>query len=110
MAVKFNVITEEPIFHSDTGFQYASYNFTNFIKKHDGLVKENIPRKRNCWNNAVAKDLFKNLKEEWIYKYGYYLKRQAELSVFFWIKTRYNKGRRHYYLVYKTINEFNLKM
>ena len=38
MAVKSNVITEELIFHSDRGSQYASYLFTDIIKRHNGLV------------------------------------------------------------------------
>ncbi|MBJ6369396.1 hypothetical protein JF259_14980 [Snuella sp. CAU 1569] len=39
MVVKSNVITEELIFHSDRGSQYASYTFTDIIKNYDGLVK-----------------------------------------------------------------------
>jgi transposase InsO family protein len=40
MAVKNNKITKELIFHSDRGSQYASYRFTNIIKKYNGLVKQ----------------------------------------------------------------------
>ncbi len=32
MAVRLNSITEELIFHSDKGTQYASYRFTNILK------------------------------------------------------------------------------
>jgi putative transposase len=39
MAVKSNAITEELIFHSDRGSQYASYLFTDVIESYDGLVK-----------------------------------------------------------------------
>ena len=110
MAIKDNKITKELIFHSDRGSQYASYRFTNMIKKYNGLIKQSMSRKGNCWDNAVAESFFKSLKVEWVYKHSYDQKRQAELSVFTWIETWYNKRRRHSYLGYKTINEFNLKM
>ena len=110
MAIKDNKITKELIFHSDRGSQYASYRFTNMIKKYNGLIKQSMSRKGNCWDNAVAESFFKSLKVEWVYKHSYDQKRQAELSVFTWIETWYNKKRRHSYLGYKTINEFNLQM
>ena len=110
MAIKDNKITKELIFHSDRGSQYASYRFTNMIKKYNGLIKQSMSRKGNCWDNAVAESFFKSLKVEWVYKNSYDQKHEAELSVFTWIETWYNKRRRHSYLGYKTINEFNLKM
>ena len=82
IAIKSTVIREELIFHSDRGFQYASYAFTNIIKSYDGLVKQSMSRKGNCWDNAVAESFFKSLKVEWVYKYKYNYKSQAELSIF----------------------------
>lgn len=110
MAVKNNQITKELIFHSDRGTQYASYRFTNILKSHNGLVKQSMSRKGNCWDNAIAESFFKSLKVEWVYKHNYEQKQQAELSVFIWIETWYNKRRRHSSLGYKTINEFELEM
>jgi len=110
MAVKNNRITKELIFHSDRGTQYASYRFTNILKSHNGLVKQSMSRKGNCWDNAIAESFFKSLKVEWVYKHTYEQKQQAELSVFTWIETWYNKRRRHSSLGYKTINEFELEM
>lgn len=110
MATKNNKITEELIFHSDRGSQYASYTFTNIIKSYNGLVKQSMSRKGNCWDNAVAESFFKSLKVEWVYKHNYNKRSDAELSIFSWIETWYNKRRRHSSLGYKTINEFELKM
>jgi len=110
MAVKSTTITEKLIFHSDRGSQYASYVFTNIIKSYDGLVKQSMSIKGNCWDNAVVESFFKSLKVEWVYKHSYDQKDQAELSVFTWIETWYNKRRRHSFLGYKTINEFELEM
>ena len=110
MAIKNNRITKELIFHSDRGTQYASYRFTNILKSYNGLVKQSMSRKGNCWDNAIAESFFKSLKVEWVYKHSYDQKQQAELSVFTWIETWYNKRRRHSSLGYKTINEFELEM
>lgn len=110
MAIKSNVITEQLIFHSDRGSQYASYKFTNILKNYNGLVKQSMSRKGNCWDNAVAESFFKSLKVEWVYKHNYSLRSEAELSVFQWIETWYNRRRLHSTLGYKTIKEFELEM
>lgn len=110
MAIKDNKITEELIFHSDRGTQYANYIFTNILKSYKGLVKQSISRKGNCWDNAVAESFFKSLKVEWVYKHNYGLRSEAELSIFQWIETWYNRRRIHSSLVYKTIGEFENEM
>lgn len=108
MAIKNQPINQELIFHSDRGIQYASYRFTNIIKNHNGIVKQSMSRKGNCWDNAVAESFFKSLKVEWVYNHKYLTRSQAELSIFQWIETWYNKRRRHSFLGYKTIDEFEL--
>ena len=87
MATKSTVITEKLIFHSDRGSQYASYTFADIIKSYNGLVKQSMSRKGNCWDNAVAESFFKSLKVEWVYKQQYKYRSQAELSIFSWIET-----------------------
>ena len=110
MAIVNQPIIKSLIFHSDRGSQYASEAFRNIIKNYNGLVKQSMSRKGNCWDNAVAESFFKSLKVEWVYKHKYNEKSQAELSIFEWIETWYNKRRRHSYLNYKTINEIELIM
>ena len=110
MAVKDNKITEELIFHSDRGTQYASYRFTDILKGYKGLVKQSMSRKGNCWDNAVAESFFKSLKVEWVYKHNYGLRSEAELSIFGWIETWYNRRRIHSSLGYKSIEEFETEM
>jgi transposase InsO family protein len=109
-AMSDNKITEELIFHSDRGTQYASYRFTNILKGYTGLVKQSMSRKGNCWDNAVAESFFKSLKVEWVYKHNYGLRSEAELSIFQWIETWYNRRRIHSTLGYKTIKEFETEM
>ena len=82
----------------------------DIIKSYDGLVKQSMSRKGNCWDNAVAESFFKSLKVEWVYKHTYTYRSQAELSIFSWIETWYNKRRIHSYLGGKTINEFETEM
>ncbi len=110
MAVASNTITEELIFHSDRGTQYASYKFTNTLKSYKGLIKQSMSRKGNCWDNAVAESFFKSLKVEWVYKHNYWLRSEAELSIFQWIETWYNRRRIHSSLGYKSIEEFKIEM
>ena len=110
MAVNNNPITGALIVHSDRGSQYASECFRNILKSYNGLVCQSMSRKGNCWHNAVAESFFKTLKVQWVYKHNYLQRSQAERSIFEWIETWYNKKRRHSYLNYKTINEFELNM
>ena len=108
MAISGRDIHETVLLHSDRGVQYRGHEYQNSLKTNG--VQCSMSRKGNCWDNAVAESFFKSLKVEWIYKQEYDLKQQAELFVFTWVETWYNKRRRHSYLGYKTINEFNLEM
>jgi len=66
-----------------------------------------MSRKGNCWDNAVAESFFKTIKVEWIYNHKFSNQEQAQLSIFEWIESWYNRKRRHSALEYKTIDEFN---
>ena len=68
-----------------------------------------MSRKGNCWDNAVSESFFKSLKTEWVYKKKYHRYSDAEISIFQWIETWYNRNRRHSALNYKTIKEFELE-
>lgn len=105
MAVKAREINEDLIFHSDRGIQYACTAFTNILNTYHGLVRQSMSRMGNCCNIAVAESFFKTLKTEWIYKHKYQLRSLAQLSIFYWIETWYNKRRRHSALNFKTIEE-----
>ena len=69
-----------------------------------------MSRKGNCWDNAIAESYFKSLKVEWTYKNQYNLYSDAEISIFKWIETWYNRNRRHSALNYKAINELELEI
>jgi putative transposase len=93
------------IFHSDRGIQYACEEFTNEVNKHKN-IERSMSRKGNCWDNAVAESFFKSLKTELIYHQNYQTRHQAELSIFEYIETFYNKIRRHKHLNNLTILEY----
>lgn len=80
------------------------------LKAIGGLVEQSMSRKGNCWDSAVAKSFFKSLKVEWVYRYSYKLRSEAEFSIFQWIESWYNTRRRHSYLGNRTIKEFELDM
>jgi putative transposase len=99
-------ITEPLMFHSDRCIQYACKAFTNYLKSNP-LVKQSMSRKGNCWDNAVAESFFKTIKTELIYHHKYKTRMEAELQIFKYIETWYNKKRRHSALNGKSILEFN---
>lgn len=106
MAIEKHDITNELIFHSDRGIQYACEAFTDLLNDYNGLVKQSMSRKGNCWDNAVAESFFKSLKVEWVYQNKYLTRNDAKLSIFEYIETWYNTNRRHSAIGYKTIKEF----
>ena len=98
-------INDPLIFHSDRGIQYACKEFTNYLGR-DELVTRSMSRKGDCWDNAVAESFFKTLKTELVYHQDYETRKQAELAVFDYIETWYNRQRRHSALNGMTILEF----
>ena len=94
------------IFHSDRGIQYACEEFVNVIGKHKN-IERSMSRKGDCWDNAVAESFFKTIKVELIYRNKYESRQKAELSIFEYIETWYNRKRRHKHLNNLTIEEFH---
>ena len=95
---------KELLFHSDRGIQYACQEFVNELTKNKTIVRS-MSRKGNCWDNAVAESFFKTLKVELVYHNTYQTRQEAELSIFEYIETFYNKKRRHKHLNNLTILE-----
>jgi putative transposase len=107
MAIRKRPITQNLIFHSDRGIQYACKEFVNILNANM-LITRSMSRKGNCWDNAVAESFFKTIKVEWIYSKNYINQEQAQLSIFEWIESWYNRRRRHSALGYKTIEELEI--
>lgn len=105
MANTNRMIDGSLIFHSDRGIQYACKEFVNHLNRND-LVTRSMSRKGDCWDNAVAESFFKTLKTELVYHQDYKTRKQAELAVFEYIETWYNRQRRHSALGGLTMVEF----
>jgi len=105
MAQKTRPITQELIFHSDRGIQYACNEFRCLLEKNP-LIIRSMSRKGNCWDNAVAESFFKSLKTECVYQHKFTDKQQAALIVFEYIETWYNRKRQHSALGYLSPEEF----
>jgi len=103
MAIK-NRPNKGVLFHSDRGVQYASYEFRNEIKQHDGI--QSMSRKGNCWDNAIAENFFKILKSEMVHHVKYQSILHAKNDVFEFIEIWYNRKRKHSYLGYKTPEQY----
>ena len=100
LAKKRRPISDNHIFHSDRGAQYASTTMKNLL---DGNLKitRSMSRKGNCWDNAVAESFFKTLKYECVYRYKFKSLLEAHYIIDEYIKW-YNTKRLHSALGYKT--------
>lgn len=86
-------LTDQLIFHSDRGVQYACESFVNELSSRQ--VIQSMSRKGNCWDNAVAESFFKTLKSECIRRHKLQTKEQAFKVIFDYIEGWYNTRRRH---------------
>lgn len=105
MAIKNRPIQHNLLFHSDRGIQYACSEFTNRLDANK-YVTRSMSRKGNCWDNAVAESFFKTLKVECVYHIKFTTREQAELAIFEYIETWYNRNRRHSAINGLTILEY----
>ena len=107
-AIKKREITENHIFHSDRGVQYASNKMT-FIFQKNSKITQSMSRKGNCWDNAVAESLFKTLKYECTNRYQFDSVLKAHLIIDNYIKW-YNYKRIHSAIDYKTPAEKEMEI
>lgn len=106
MAVKNRKITKELIFHSDRGAQYANKMFTNKLDSYK-LVRRSMSRKGNTTDNSVCENFFFYFKAELLVGNNLLSRKQLKLEVYEYIENWYNKKRRHTFLGFKTIEEFD---
>jgi len=57
-------------------------------------------------NNAMAESFFKTIKVKWTHRHTFTNQEQAQLLIFDWIESWYNRRRRNSSLNYQTIEEF----
>lgn len=108
LARKKREITNNHIFHSDRGVQYASNRMVNLLNS-SSKIKQSMSRKGNCWDNAVAESLFKTIKYECTNRYNFKSFLSAYQIINQYIKW-YNNARIHSALDYKTPAEKELEL
>ena len=92
-----------PMIHSDRGSQYASKLFRDEIKKYNCI--QSMSRKGNCWDNAVARSFFSNLKLELVNHEKFKTRQEATDKIFDYIEIFYNK-RLHSFLDFVSPEQF----
>ena len=81
------------IHHSDRGSQYAAREYRRELAAH-GMIAS-MSGKGDCYDNAVAESFFATLEFELIMQNDWWTKAEARRAIFRYIKTWYNRRRRH---------------
>lgn len=108
-AIRNREITNDHIFHSDRGVQYASYQMKQYFNDDTGNQTQSMSRKGNCWDNAVAESFFKTIKYECLNQYKFSNQMELCNCVKNYINW-YNYQRIHSSLDYLTPAEMELKI
>lgn len=96
--------TQQLLWHSDRGSQYAATEYQALLTKHG--IQGSMSRKGNCWDNSVAESFFSTLKKELIHHEKYMTRSHAEAQIFEYIEVFYNRQRRHSTLGYLSPVEY----
>lgn len=108
MARNNRQITNDFIFHSDRGSQYACNKMKSIFSFY--LKNQSMSRKGNCWDNAVAESFFGSLKQERIQWYKYRTREEARQDIVQYISMFYNSVRLHSTLNYVCPNDFEKQL
>lgn len=106
MAVNNRKVKKDLIFHSDRGVQYANKVFTKTLDSYN-CIRRSMSRKENHSDNAVCEGFFGSFKRELINRKKLLPRKQMRVEVHEYIENWYNKKRRHSFLNYMTIEEFD---
>jgi transposase InsO family protein len=101
-------LTEDHIFHSDRGVQYASAKVRKLLSDHQ--FTQSMSGKGNCYDNAIMESFFHTLKTELVQFHRYRTRAEARESVFEYIEVFYNRIRRHSSLNYRSPFEYERKI
>ena len=93
--------------HSDRGVQYASADFREILQKQEFI--QNMSRKGNCWDNAVAESFFHTIKTQLVHHYRFQNVVEAEQALFNYIEVYYNRQRKHSTNDYKSPAHYELE-
>lgn len=92
--------TKGIILHSDLGSQYTSQLFENYVVKNK--ILHSFSRKGNLYDNACIESFHSVLKKEEIYLNKYQDFEEAQMAIFEYIESWYNRRRIHSAINYMT--------
>jgi len=90
--------------HSDRGCQYTSEAYQQILRTMG--ITCSMSRTGCCYDNAVMERFFWSLKYEWTNHRRFANLEEAQLSVFLYIETFYNRHRLHEALGYRSPDEY----
>ena len=93
IAVRREKPTENLVFHSDRGVQYASHTYRQDLERYS--IRQSMSRKGDPYDNAVAENFFCSLKCELIYLRRFSTRDETQAAVFAYIEAFYNRLRPH---------------
>lgn len=95
---------DDLIFHSDRGSQYASFEFTDLLRRC--RIRQSMSGKGNCYDNAVTERFFRTLKEELTNRKAYDSIEDLRHDLFDYIEVFYNRERLHSSLGYMSPSDY----
>lgn len=105
MALNTGFLAEGTIFHSDRGSQYSAGQTRQLLACHGML--QSMSAKGYCFDNAFAESTFASLKGELLIDgQPFETRAQAQMAVFDYLETFYNRKRLHSSLDYKSPDSF----
>jgi transposase InsO family protein len=102
MARQCHVPTNETIFHSDQGSEYASKEYRRVLEEMG--LRVSMSRKGHCWDNAYMESFYHTLKTEMVYFQKFRHLTEAVAYIMDYIRF-YNSDRLHSGLAYITPNQ-----
>ncbi len=92
--------------HSDQGLQYASTRYRQLLARH--RITPSMSRKANCYDNAHMESFWATLKTEALARRTFATRFEAQLAIFEYLETFYNRVRLHSALGYLSPLDFEL--
>jgi putative transposase len=80
MALTVREPTEDLLYHSDRGSQYASDDYRNRLRTAG--ITCSMSRKGDCWDNAVVESFFGTLKQELVHRCDFETRAEAKSAIF----------------------------
>jgi putative transposase len=90
--------------HSEQGVQYASASYRHLLAHHG--LGASMSRKANCYDNAHMESFWATLKTEALAGRTFATRAAAQLAIFEYVETFYNRVRLHSALGYQSPVDF----